>query len=174
MNVVIVSPTPSLQSLHGTTLPSSSLEQFKPSDIAESLTAIEGEFYSKITQADYIAHVRGTPITTHIASACKINNRLVNWVKWHVIRSGKVCFGEQVSLNGLLLIRFCSYKDVNRRSTKFKYFVLIAEVLPPHISRSRYTARRSDVVFYSLRNAESPRISRQCRRSLPRCGRSRN
>ncbi|KAF8496698.1 ras guanine nucleotide exchange factor domain-containing protein [Russula emetica] len=105
MNVVVVSPTPSLQPSHGTTLPSSSLEQFKPEDIADSLTVIEGEFYSKITQADYIAHVRRTPITTHIASASEVNNRLVNWVKLHII----------------------SYKDVNRRSTKFKYFVLIAE-----------------------------------------------
>ena len=94
MNVVVVSPTPSLQPLQGTTLPSSSLEHFKPGDIADSLTVIEGEFYSKITQADYIAHVRGTPITSHIASASKINNRLVNWVKLHIIRSGNVCFGE--------------------------------------------------------------------------------
>lgn len=105
MNVVVVSPTPSLQPLHGTTLPSSSLEHYEPEDIADSLTVIEGEFYSKITQTDCIAHVRGTPITTHIASASKIHNRLVNWVKLHII----------------------SYKDVNRRSTKFKYFVLIAE-----------------------------------------------
>jgi len=94
MNVVVVSPAPSLRPLHGTTLPSSSLEQFKPGDIAGSLTVIEGEFYSKITQADYIAHVRGTPITTHIASASKINNRLVNWVKLHIIRSENVRLGE--------------------------------------------------------------------------------
>ncbi|SRR6266852_1015089 len=97
MNVVIVSPTPSLQPLDGTASPSSSLEQFKPEDIADSLTEIEGEFYSKITEADYIAHVRGTPITTHIASASKINNRLVNWVKLYIMRSGNVCLGEQVS-----------------------------------------------------------------------------
>jgi hypothetical protein len=106
MNVVVVSPTPSLQPLHGTTLPSSSLEQFKPEDIADSLTVIEGEFYSKITQADYIAQVRGTPITTHIASASKINNCLVNWVKSHIMRSGNVCLGEHVSLNELSLICF--------------------------------------------------------------------
>jgi hypothetical protein len=105
MNVVVVSPTPSLQTLHGTTLPSS-IEQFKPEDIADSLTVIEGEFYSKITQADYVAHVRGTPITTHIASASKINNRLVNWVKLHIIRSGNICLGEHVSLNEQSLIRF--------------------------------------------------------------------
>lgn len=86
MNVVVVSPTPSLLPLHGTTLPSS-LEQFKPEDIADSLTVIEGEFYRKITQADYIAHVQGTPITTHIETASKINNRLANWVKLHIIRS---------------------------------------------------------------------------------------
>ena len=98
INVVVVSPTPSLQPLHGTTLPPSSLEHFKPEDIADSLTVIEGEFYSKITQADYIAHVRGKPITTHIASASKINNRLVNWVKLHIIGSENICFGEHVCL----------------------------------------------------------------------------
>jgi hypothetical protein len=144
MNVVVVSPTLSIQPLHGTTLPSSSLEQFKPDDIADSLTVIEGEFYSKITQADYIAHVRGTPITTHIASASKINNCLVNWVKLHIVRSGNVCLGEHVSLNELSLICFyySSYKDVNKRSSKFKYFVLIAEVLPsPHFSHSSYQTR---------------------------------
>ncbi len=90
MNVAFASPTMSLQPLHETTLPSSSLEQFKPEDIADSLSVIEGEFYSKITHADYIAHVRGTPITTHIASATEINNRLVNWVKIHIVRSGSV------------------------------------------------------------------------------------
>jgi hypothetical protein len=104
MNFFVPSPALSVQPLHGTTLPSPSLEQFKPEDIADSLTVIEGEFYSKITQADYIAHVRGTPITTHIASASNINNRLVNWVKLHVIRSGNVCLGEHVSLNDILLL----------------------------------------------------------------------
>jgi len=144
MNVVVVSPTPSLQPLHGMTLPSSSLEQFKPEDIADSLTVIEGEFYSKITQADYIAHLRGMPIPMHIASASKINNRLVNWVKLHIIRSGKFCLGEYVPSNELSLIRFYSFKDVNKRSIKFKYFVLIAEVLPshaPNFSHSRYPTR---------------------------------
>jgi hypothetical protein len=98
MNVVVVSPSPSLQRLHGTTLPSSSsLEQFEPEDIADSLAVIEGEFYSKITEADYIAHVRRKPITTHIASASKTNNRLVNWVKLHITRSGNVCLGEHSS-----------------------------------------------------------------------------
>lgn len=143
MNIVVVSPAPSLQTSHGTTLPSSSLEQFKPEDIADSLTVIEGEFYSKITQADYIAHVRG-PIPMHIASASKINNRLVNWVKLHIIRSGKVCLGEYVPSNELSLIRFNSFKDVKKRSIKFKYFVLIAEVPPshaPHFSHSRYRTR---------------------------------
>ena len=43
MNAVVVSPTPSLQPSHGMTLPSSSLEHFEPSDIADSLTVIEGE-----------------------------------------------------------------------------------------------------------------------------------
>lgn len=88
MNVVVVSRTPSL---HGTTLPSSSLEQFKPEDIAKSLTVIEGEFYSKITEADYIAHVRGTPITKHIASARNVNKSLVNWVRLHIMRLVYVC-----------------------------------------------------------------------------------
>jgi hypothetical protein len=88
MNAAVVSPAPSLQPLHGTTLPFSSLEQFKPDDIADSLTVIEGEYYSEITQADYIAHLHGTPITAHIASASEINNRLVNWVKLHITRSG--------------------------------------------------------------------------------------
>ena len=100
MNVVVVSRTPSL---HGTTLPSSSLEQFKPEDIAKSLTVIEGEFYSKITEADYIGHVRGTPITTHIASARNIHKSLVNWVRLHIMRSVNVCLGGS---NGLSLIRF--------------------------------------------------------------------
>ena len=95
MNIVVVSRTPSL---HGT-LPSLSLEQFKPKDIADSLTVIEGEFYSKITEADYIAHVRGTPITTHIASARNIHKSLVNWVRLHVMRSVNVCLGERVCLN---------------------------------------------------------------------------
>jgi hypothetical protein len=85
INVVFVSPTSPPQLLHGKTLPSS-LEQFKPEDIANSLSMIEGEFYSKITQADYIAHLRGTPITTHIDSATKINNRLLNWVKMKIWR----------------------------------------------------------------------------------------
>jgi hypothetical protein len=104
MNVFVTSPTPTLQTLHGTTSPTS-IEQFKPKDIAESLTVIEGEFYSKITEADYIAHVRGTPITAHIASASKINNRLVNWVKLHIIRSGTIYLREHVSSNELSLIR---------------------------------------------------------------------
>ncbi len=103
MNVVVVSPIRPSQPLHGTTLPSSSLEQFKPEDIADSLSVIEGEFYSKVTQADYIAHVRGTPITTHIASATKINNRLVNWVKLYIVRSGNVCLAEHVSFNESLI-----------------------------------------------------------------------
>lgn len=91
MNVVVVSPTSPSQPLHGTTLPSPTPEHFKPEDIANSLSVIEGEFYSKITQADYIAHLRGTPITTHIASATRMNNRLVNWVKVKIVwRSGNV------------------------------------------------------------------------------------
>jgi hypothetical protein len=85
MIVVVVSPTSPPQSLLGTTLPSS-LEQFKPEDIAHSLSVIEGESCSKITQADYIAHLRGTPITMHIDSATKINNRLLNWVKMKIWR----------------------------------------------------------------------------------------
>jgi len=105
MNVTVVSPTPSLQSWHGTTLPSSSVEQFKPEDIADSLAVIEGELYSKITEADYIAHVRRKPITTHIASASKINDCLVNWVKLDIIGSGNVYLAKHVSLIELLFIR---------------------------------------------------------------------
>jgi son of sevenless-like protein len=106
MNVVVVSPTSPSQPVRGTTLPPTSPEQFKPEDIANSLSVIEGEFYSKITQADYIAHLRGTPVTKHIASATEINNRLVNWVKVKIIWSSE---------------------DVNKRAANFKLFVLVAE-----------------------------------------------
>jgi hypothetical protein len=93
MNVDVVSPIspPRPQPLRETTL-SYSLEHYKPEDIANSLSVIEGEFYSEITQADYIAHLRGTPITTHISSAARINNRLVNWVKGKIWRSGNVVY----------------------------------------------------------------------------------
>ena len=89
MNVAVLSPVspPRSQPQRETTLPSS-LEHYKPEDIAKSLSVIEGEFYSEITEADYIAHLRGRPITTHIASAAKINDRLVNWVKGKICRSG--------------------------------------------------------------------------------------
>jgi hypothetical protein len=98
MNIAVVSPIspPRPQPLRETTSPSS-LEHYKPEDIAKSLSVIEGEFYNEITQADYIAHLRGTPITTHIASAASINNRLVNWVKGKIWRSGNVvCFFQGV------------------------------------------------------------------------------
>ena len=61
--------------------------RFKPTDIAHSLTVIEGECYAKISQADYVAHLRGT-VSEHIEFARKINNRLVNWVTSKILRSG--------------------------------------------------------------------------------------
>ena len=93
MNAAVASRTssPQPQPLQATTLLPPSLDHYKPEDIATSLSTIEGEFYSKITQIDYIAHLQGMPITTHIASATKINNRLVNWVKGKIWRSGSVC-----------------------------------------------------------------------------------
>jgi len=91
MNVVVVPPTSPLQQPYDMKSPSSP-EQFKAGDIALSLSVIEGEYYSKITQADYIAHLRGKPITKHIESATKVNNRLVNWVKTKIVRSGNEFF----------------------------------------------------------------------------------
>jgi hypothetical protein len=108
INAIVVSPTPSLQPSHGTTSSSSSsLERFKPEDIADALAVIEGELYSKITEFDYIAHVRGTPATTRITSASKINGHLVNWVKLDIIGSGNDCLAKHVSLIELSLI--CLY-----------------------------------------------------------------
>ncbi|KAI0003232.1 hypothetical protein BJV74DRAFT_881694 [Russula compacta] len=103
MNAVIIPTSPS-QSLDGI-MPPPSPQQFKPTDIAISLTVIEGDYYSKITQIDYITHLRGTPITKHIESATKINNCLVNWVKRKILSS----------------------EDVNKRASNFKLFVLVAE-----------------------------------------------
>jgi hypothetical protein len=92
MNVVVISPTLPTRS-HDETKPPPSPEKIKPGDIALSLSVIEGNRYNKITQADYIAHLRGTFITEHIKSATKINNRIVNWVKMKILRSGSVCPG---------------------------------------------------------------------------------
>jgi len=105
MTVIVTSPSSSTKSYIETRSPPPSPEQFKPGDIAISLSLIEGDHYSKITQADYIAHLRGTSITNHIESATKINNRLVNWVKTKILSSG----------------------DVNKRATNFRRFVLTAE-----------------------------------------------
>ena len=96
MNVVVVSPTPSSLPLPPPGAKSPSLEQFRAEDIAKSLSVIEGEAYSKITQADYIAYLQGTPITMHIATAIETNKRLVSWVKGKIWRSGSVCLGEHL------------------------------------------------------------------------------
>ena len=92
MNVVIVFPTSPTRS-HDSTRLLPSPEKIKAGDIAISLSVIEGNCYNKITQADYIAHLRGSPITEHIGSATQINNRIVNWVKMNILRSGSVCAG---------------------------------------------------------------------------------
>lgn len=85
MNVIIISPTSPTRSHSETRLPPS-LNQIKPGDIAISLAVIEGDCYNKITEADYMAHLRGMSITKHIESATSINNRLVNWVKTKILR----------------------------------------------------------------------------------------
>jgi hypothetical protein len=92
MNVVVVFPTSPTRSYYNAKPPPSP-EKIKAVDIAISLSVIEGDCYNKITQADYIAHLRGTSITEHIKSATKINNRIVNWVKMNILRSGRVCAG---------------------------------------------------------------------------------
>jgi son of sevenless len=63
-----------------------SLGQIKAVDIAISLSVIEGDCYSKITQADYVAHIRGAPITKHIEFAIELNNRLSSWVKTKILK----------------------------------------------------------------------------------------
>jgi hypothetical protein len=85
MNVDVTPSTPSLQLSLGIGS-SFSLDQINAVDIAISLSMIEGEYYSKITQADYIAHLRGEPITKHIECAIELNNRLSNWVKEKILR----------------------------------------------------------------------------------------
>ncbi|KAI9508854.1 ras guanine nucleotide exchange factor domain-containing protein [Russula earlei] len=105
MNIVVVSPPTSPPPQSSEMKSPCSPEQFKAVDIALSLSVIEGDYYSKITQADYIAHLRGKPITKHIQTATKLNNRLVNWVKTKILSS----------------------EDVNKRATNFKRFLLTAE-----------------------------------------------
>jgi hypothetical protein len=126
MNVVIVFPTSPTQSQYSIKLPTSP-EKIKAGDIAISLSVIEGDCYNKITQADYMAHLRGTSITDHIESATQINNRIVNWVKMNILRSGSVCAGvylcERRAETPVL-----SSEDVNKRSANFKRFVLTADV----------------------------------------------
>jgi hypothetical protein len=105
MDVVVAPPVSPSQpsSRHRPGSPSSPV-QFKAPDIALSLTVIEGERYAEISQADYVAHLRGA-VSKHIESATKVNNRLVNWVKQNIL---------------------CS-EDVQKRATNFKLFVLVAE-----------------------------------------------
>ena len=83
MDVVVAPPVSPSQPSSGHGSPSSP-DQFKAPDIALSLTVIEGERYAEISQADYVAHLRGAT-STHIESATKVNNRLVNWVKQNIL-----------------------------------------------------------------------------------------
>jgi hypothetical protein len=83
MDVVVASPVSPLQPCGGSPL---SPDQFKASDIALSLTVIEGERYAEISQADYAAHLSGA-VSKHIESVTKVNNRLVNWVKKKILGS---------------------------------------------------------------------------------------
>jgi hypothetical protein len=85
MNVVVKHPSPRSQPSLGIGSPLS-LNQIRAVDIAKSLSVIEGEYYSKITQADYIAHLRGEPITMHIECATELTNRLSSWVKEKILR----------------------------------------------------------------------------------------
>jgi hypothetical protein len=88
MDVVVTPPSPPSRPSLGGFGPQAplALDQIKAGDIAISLSVIEGEYYSKITQADYIAHLHGTPITKHIEWAIELNNRLANWVKKTILR----------------------------------------------------------------------------------------
>jgi len=105
MDVVVASPVSSSHSDNRLRPGSpSSLDRFKATDIALSLTVIEGERYAEISQADYVAHLRGAN-SKHIESATKVNNHLVNWVKQNVLGS----------------------EDVQKRAINFRLFVLVAE-----------------------------------------------
>src|SRR6267142_233569 len=126
MNVVIVFPTSPTRS-HYSTKPPPSPEKIKAGDIAISLSVIEGDCYNKITQADYIAHLRGTSISDHIESATQINNRIVNWVKMNILRSGSVCAGVY-PCESRVETPVLSSEDVNKRSANFRRFVLTADV----------------------------------------------
>jgi hypothetical protein len=61
------------------------LDKVKAVDIALSLSMIEGDIYGKITQADYIAHLREAPMTRHIECATRLNNRVDSWVKKKIL-----------------------------------------------------------------------------------------
>lgn len=126
MNVVIVFPASPTRS-HCSTKPPPSPEKIKAGDIAISLSVIEGDCYNMITQADYIAHLRGTSITEHIESATQINNRIVNWVKMNIMRSGSVFVGVYLC-ESRVDTPVLSSDDVNKRSNNFRRFVLTAEV----------------------------------------------
>ncbi|KAH9039389.1 ras guanine nucleotide exchange factor domain-containing protein [Lactarius hengduanensis] len=105
MDVVAAPPVSPLQPSGGHRPgPPPSPNQFKAADIALSLTVIEGEHYAEISQADYVAHLRGA-ISKHVEFATKVNNRLVNWIK-------KKILGPE---------------DVQKRASHFKHFVLVAE-----------------------------------------------
>jgi hypothetical protein len=94
MNVIIVSPiSPTRSQCEIRQLPSP--ERIKAGDIAISLSVIEGGYYNQITQADYIAHLRGSSITKHIESTTQMNNRLVNWVKMKILRSESDFFSDR-------------------------------------------------------------------------------
>jgi hypothetical protein len=84
MNVVVTHllprSQPSLESL-----PSLEIVKIKAVDIAISLSVIEGDLYNKITQADYIAYLRGAPISEHIKSVTQLNNRVESWVKKKIL-----------------------------------------------------------------------------------------
>ncbi|KAH9057104.1 ras guanine nucleotide exchange factor domain-containing protein [Lactarius deliciosus] len=105
MDVVAAPPASPLQPSGGHRPgPPPSPNQIKAADIALSLTVIEGEHYAEISQADYVAHLRGA-ISKHIEIATKVNNRLVNWIK-------KKILGPE---------------DVQKRASYFRHFVLVAE-----------------------------------------------
>ncbi|SRR6266404_8249214 len=92
-----------------------SLDRFKPTDIAHSLTVIEGESYAKISQADYVNHLRGT-VSRHIEFATKINNRLVNWVKNKVLRSSSYLLKRRNPERNFLIVARGTCRSVQSTS----------------------------------------------------------
>ena len=103
----------------------SSPNQFKATDIALSLTVIEGERYAEISQTEYVVHLRGA-ISKHIESATKLNNRLVNWVKQNILGSvGSFLQNKKFWIN----FSCRRSEDVQKRATNFRHFVMVAEVI---------------------------------------------